>query len=215
MNKFSGRETEFSRNLVRLYKRASDDDIRRGVAWYPTAHRLVLEWADTYQLATACVACVVAAISPQCEWERNLIIADDVLAGRPVSVGGATHANIDKARRILRDRSTDMSRYFKCGPKVTSFAVNLAGDYDYPTIDTHAVQAAMNDALTTDVVRNWQHYAVFVSAYIAAARKVKRSPAEFQAIIWHTWKRLHPRGQKLQDRRQWHVVATDDGETEF
>jgi hypothetical protein len=195
-------------NLLSLFSVRSEQDSILGAGWYPAANAIVHEWARTYHRNFVTVACVIAAISPQCEWERNLIIADDVLAERAISIGGALHENIRKARAILADNATTTTKYFKSGPKVFAFACNLAGAYDYPTIDTHASQAAMGDVRFT-VGLKLNHYEAFSRAYIAAASRVDVKPAFFQSIIWHTWKRLHPRVAKIRARTQWIAIETE------
>ena len=203
---FVARMPEIRRNLLRLYDKRTDADNLLGNEWYPRAHAIMLDWADTYSYSIATVACVTAAISPQCSWDRNLIIADDLLAGRLPSIGGALRVNVAKAQRILTDRSGQITPYFPYGPKVASFAVNLAGDYSHATIDTHAMQAGLNDVQATYTLK-WGPYAVFAQCYVNTARIVGIEPATFQAIIWHVWKRKYPRTAKLQLRRQWHVMG--------
>lgn len=203
---FDGRRHRLRQNLIRLYAKASPADIAAGLSWYPDAHRIVCDWAEHFELPIACVASIVAAISPQCEWPRNLIIAEDVLRNQPQSVGGALHANVRKARRIFADRATDITAYFPYGPKVASFACNLAGDYSHATIDTHAMQAALNDVQARYTLK-LQPYACFAECYERVARKAGLEPAHFQAILWHTWKRLHPRVSKIAARRQWEPIG--------
>jgi hypothetical protein len=202
---------EFVDNLLHLYRQeTTDSDRELGMPWYPNAHRIVCEWSEHYNVSIATVACVIAAISPQCEWSRNLIIADEILAGMPaLSIGGALNVNIIKARKILADHATTTVGYFKSGPKVASFSRNLAGDYSLVTVDTHATQAAMGDVHVT-VSLKWNSYECFATAYDHAANKLGLEPAIFQAVIWHTWKRLYPRTVKLQERKQWHVVGEAD-----
>lgn len=204
---YARRLPEFTHNLLHLYRHETTvADCSLGNDWYDNAHRMMQEWSDSYGFSIATCACVTAAISPQCEWSRNLIIADDILAGRIPSIYGALPLNVSKAQRIANDRASNMLDYFPQGPKVSSFACNLAGDYDVVTVDTHAVQAACGDVEVT-ISLHWPAYAVFAEAYQRAAIKAHLQPAVFQAIIWHTWKRLHPRVSKIQRRRQWHVVG--------
>lgn len=203
---FTARIPELTRNLARLYRARTDSDDTLGRAWYPTAHRIVLDWADTYGQSIATVACVIAAISPQIDWPRNLIAANDVLAERSLSVGGPLRSNVAKARRILADRAGQITPYMPYGPKVASFACNLAGDWNVVTVDTHCMQAALYD-VQANYHLGWTPYAVFAECYRLTAVKVGLEPATFQAIIWHTWKRLHPRASKQQSRKQWHVIG--------
>ncbi len=203
---FVKRMPEIQRNLLRLYAERTLADDTLGQAWYPKAHSIVVEWAGCYGFSIATIACTIAAVSPQCSWNRNLIIADDILADRAVSIGGALHANLAKARRIVADRAGQITPYFPYGPKVASFAVNLAGDYSHATIDTHAMQAALNDVQATYTLK-WGPYAVFAQCYVSAAKVVGIEPATFQAIIWHIWKRKYPHGTKQKLRQQWYVMG--------
>jgi len=172
-----------------------------GSEWYPTAHQIVCEWADTYGRSIANVACVIAAISPQCDWPRNLIIADETLQGHNVpSIGGALPTNLRKAQIVRDERLSTLLDIFPGGPKVNSFAANLAGDYSVVTVDAHVLQAALNDVTSTRALK-WAAYAVVSSAYTQAAKQLKLEPAELQATIWVTWKRLNPAASKRNAKR--------------
>lgn len=196
-------------NLRRLYRRATPEDVAQGSAWYPNARKIVAEWSTHYGYPVETVACVIAAISPQCPWERNLIIADDVLAGRAPSIG-AIRLNVVKAQR-LRDETGStllahaderMARHFPGGPKVTCFAANLAGDSSLVTVDTHAAQAAIGDPIVFPQLR-WNRYALIAHAYIDVAHSVGLTPADFQAILWVTWKRIYPAANKRSIQRRY------------
>lgn len=122
--------------------------------------------------------------------------ATNVLDERPASLGeGALPANVRKAEAILRDRAISIMPYFKSAPKVASFQQNLQGNMEYVTVDTHAAQAALNDP-TVRVKLIWKAYVRFAEAYAANAAEVGISPAAYQAILWVTWKRLHPPAEK-------------------
>lgn len=206
---------DMRRNLRALYRRhATKDEQYRGAHWYPAARYIMREWAEHYGVSVETAAAVTAALSPQCEWSRNLIVADDLLAGRSLSVHGPMNANIRKARALLADArdwptlADRMRASFPSGPKVNSFACNLAGADSVVTIDTHAAQAALND-LSIDTICGWAHYAVYARAYVDVARSFGVAPAAFQATIWLTWKRLHPRAAKRNARQQWHNIETE------
>lgn len=190
----------FKRNLARVYARRSEADNLAGLLWYETARVFCSEAASKYGHTVATSAVVTAALSPQCRWERNIIIADDVLGYRAVSIGGALHTNIRKAEKLRDTGATDTRAVFKDGPKVNAFARNLAGDCDAITVDTHAVQAAYDDILVNVWLRSGP-YDVFATAYCEVARSVNLAPCDFQAIVWHVWKREHP--HKQPQRAQW------------
>lgn len=186
-------------NLVRQYRQASPAALAAGRNWYPAARRIVAEWSQAYAIDVQTVANVIAALSPQVEWSRNLIMADDLLAGRPLSIGGAIRSNIAKAYRLLDSGST-MSAVFPSGPKVNCFAANLAGDDGLVTIDVHASQAALCDPCWYGPF-SMAKYQVFARAYQAAALRCDETPATFQAVIWSAWKERYPRERKNATKR--------------
>jgi hypothetical protein len=205
---FFARRAELTTNLLALYATRTASDVERGCAWYLAARTIVRSWSTHYGYSANTVACVIAALSPQCDWPRNLIIADDMLAQRAPSVGGALPANITKARR-LRDTDSDsgpvgprMLREFPQGPKVYHFAANLAGNTDVVTIDAHCLQAALADPTATTKLR-WTPYCVFAECYAHAAQESGLLPCDFQSVIWHIWKRQYPRILKRELRRTW------------
>ena len=182
-------------NILTVYRQATRDDINRGAQWYPLAHNIVCEWADTFQRPIANVACIVAALSPQIPWHRCLVIADDILHGNSPSIRGAIQSFVRNAERIRDERLTDTYPTFKVGCKVRSFAANLAGNLDVVTVDTHAAQIASGDVCNTLRVDTWKRYEPVASAYVAAAKRVGIKPATLQAITWVVWKRLYPHKQ--------------------
>lgn len=182
-------------NIAAVYALALRSDISAGKRWYPMAHAIVCEWAEFHGRSIANVASIIAAISPQCAWERNLIIADDVLNHRPASIGGAIHSFLRIAERMRDDRSGNPAAYFKIGCKVLSFAANLAGNFDIVTVDTHGAQIALNDPAGNLRVDTWTRYEPVARAYVQAAHALKVKPAHLQAITWLTWKRLYPHKQ--------------------
>lgn len=199
-----------TRNLCAVFARSTAADKRDGSLWYPKAQDIMRNWSESYGATRETAACVTAAISPQCDWERNLIIADDVLAGRYPSVGGALPANVRKAQAILNRRVSTgfdsvfgtMREVFPYGPKVTHFALNLSGHMDAITIDTHCIQAAWNDPETALTLK-WPRYMQVAIAYEHAAQRFGLKSAIFQAIVWHAWKSLYPWNTKKRVRRQY------------
>jgi hypothetical protein len=202
------RHATLQRNLCIVYCQATPEDIATGLAWYPAARRIVQDWSAAYGVSVETVACVIAALSPLQEWGRNLSQAEAMVAGRAPTIRGLA-SNERKARAILQGREGTTLRAFPHGPKVYHFACNLAGDTGAVTVDTHAIQAACHDVQVRLGLR-WQAYAAFAAAYQAVAMALDLAPCDFQAIIWHTWKRLYPRMSKLHLRRRWHVVGMEE-----
>ena len=201
----------FVQNLCTLYRSASPAAKVTGLDWYQHARTIMHEWADTYSLPLSAVCCVTAALSPQISWERNLIIADDVLAGRPPSIG-ALRKNVEKAENLYRESGNvailgphyAMLSIFPTGRKVQSFACNLFGPSEAITVDTHGFQAAFNDP-ALDKTFHPSAYDIVAGCYRAAAWELDRSlePCQIQAVIWCAWKERYPVLSKRQLRRKW------------
>jgi len=204
VTKYAKELPKFRRNLAKVYARRTETDNLNGLLWYESARVFCSDAAAKYGHSVATSAAVTAALSPQCRWERNIIIADDVLGYRAVSIGGALHKNIRNAQTLRDTQATDTRAVFRDGPKVFNFALNLAGDCNAVTVDTHAVQAAYDDILVNVWLRSGP-YDVFASAYREVAATVKVAPCDFQAIVWHVWKRENP--HKQPQRAQWSAMG--------
>lgn len=204
---YYARIPEMARNLRHLWAtETTNGDRALGLPWYDDAFRIMREWSDAYGYSIATCAAVTAALSPQCNWNRNLIVADDILAGRGASVGGPLHINIAKATALRDARESDTRTVFKSGPKVLNFSQNLAGNYTGVTVDTHAAQAALCDVEATPYLTQVV-YDCFAASYRHAAISLDLEPAVFQAVIWHTWKRMYPRIVKIRRRTQWEAMG--------
>jgi hypothetical protein len=182
-------------NLRRLYRNATPDELTAGRSWYPRAVAGCVAWSQEFGIAPHVVANVIAAISPQCEWNENLRTALDVLKGNPTT-GRALRRNVGIARRVLQDAADSLDAYFKSGPKVKNFAANLAGDRSRVTIDTHAAQAAYNDPLFKRALDRAGRYSALTAAYRAAAVADGVDACDYQAVVWLVWKRTHRPGVK-------------------
>jgi len=189
-SKFAPLAPSFRRNLRKLARTITDADKREGLAWYPLAVSGARKWSEGLGIDARTIACVIAAISPQCDWTSNLRIALEVLAGQTIVTGGALRRNVEIARRVLADGAVSLDGYFANGPKVSAFSRNLMGDSDAVTVDTHAVQAVLNNPTYARGVKPAQ-YPIVADAYRTVARELGYRPCDFQAVIWCAWKRRH------------------------
>ena len=174
-----------AKRLGRLYAQTPESERAAGVAWYWRATDTVDALAAEYGHTRETVAAVVAILSPQCPWSRNIAGARLALslhaAGHPATdARSATvyFANVLKAWRYL-----DGDRSALRGPKVEAFAANLRGDLTYVTVDVWATRAAVRRDLPG------RDRSAIVHGYRLAARRADMSPAEFQAVVW-----VHVRG---------------------
>lgn len=168
--------------LLAAYAATDADTRATGRAWYPDA-------ADTVAaLATPAVppvraAAIVAALSPRERWRRNIQMAADVIARRPVT--GLT-ISVRKAEAI-RDGAPLTGEVGDAlgghAPKVRAFWRNLCGDGEGVTVDVWATRAATGNRRLA-APTSPQHYREIADAYRAAAKRVGERPCDFQAIVW-------------------------------
>lgn len=175
---------QMTRNILRVYRRASESQHKTGMEWYSEAHNLALSLSpdDVWRGAG-----VIAAYSPLTPWWRNVELATTSLVwggARTDALGNAVKA----AQRIIEgEHPFDV---FK-GPKVRCFTENIAlnGVSDNPTIDSHAYSIAINShTFSTKVNMGIRRYREIQDAYRRAAKRADISPTQMQAITWCVWR---------------------------
>ena len=191
--------TQHVRNILKVYRRATTDDIANGVEWYSRAKRYSHAIADRTGLHVNTVIGVMAALSPNNKWERNVqdcqrmcnawVIGDD-LDDFKVSCYNTMKL---KAWSILDENLTSDDDILDRlnGQKIRSFYSNIRG-LDEVTIDGHALNIALGvrQGLTTDKTNMTKKtYKQMQEVYVRAAKRVDIKPHILQAITWTTWKR--------------------------
>jgi hypothetical protein len=187
-------------NLRRIYAMAMEEEKAIGLNWYPSAWEQCKIIAGRQEVNPVKVAGVVAALSPGMEWGRNLVVAEDLIklwkAGKeiPSSLSVYGYGAIRKAKRILEgELPTDVMQTAK---KTKSFFLNMIGWEEQVTIDRHAKAAAYwligpkggSDNNLSKVGK--KEYDELVGEYRGVARQLGLEPAQLQAIVWVTWKRI-------------------------
>ena len=193
--------TNYIRNILKVYRRASDADTINGVEWYDRAKRAAQDIAEYTNIHVNTVIGVMAALSPNNKWERNVSdcermcvawVNGDAMSDFKVSCYNTMKA---KAWSILVDELSDDDDILTRlnGQKIRSFYSNIVG-LDEVTIDGHALNIAIGkrQGLTTDATNmGKRQYKEMQLAYVKAAKRVKVKPHVLQAITWTTWKREH------------------------
>lgn len=191
--------TQYVRNILKVYRRATEADTVNGIEWYDRAKRAALDIADYTNLDVHTVIGVMAALSPNNRWERNVRdtevmcvawVNGDSMDSFKVSCYNTMKA---KAWSILDDELTDSDDILTRlnGQKIRSFYSNIVG-LDEVTIDGHALNIALGkrQGLTTDATNmGKRQYREMQAAYVRAAKRVNVKPHVLQAITWTTWKR--------------------------
>ena len=193
--------TQHVRNILKLYRQATQEDTVNGVEWYARAERMAKDIAEDTGLPVPTVIGVMAALSPNNRWERNCKDAATMCQawqnGESMDSFKVSCYNTMKAKAwaildlgLIDDE--DILSHLN-GQKIRSFYSNIRG-LDEVTIDGHALNIARGkrEGLTSDKTNmGKREYRDLQVAYVKAAKRVKIKPHVLQAITWTTWKRIH------------------------
>ena len=204
-----GLSTIGTRNILGVFALATSGELQEGREWYSRANRVAAEIASAHGINLETAAGVIAALSPNNRWERNIVDAENVI--RAYSIGGCEEAeNVKvctygkmrtKAIQILESMNIDDHVDILKGRKITAFYECIIGREDSCCIDGHAYSIWFGDRLTMKQVPNIgkRLYAEIVSDYVEAAEILRETGSRFgnltayevQAVTWVTWRRLH------------------------
>ena len=187
-------------NIVSVYRDADKTQHAEGLLWYSDAQKAAHDIAVKYDIAVYIVAAVIAALSPNNKWSRNLTNAD-ALIGAFVNGDGLLSVKVStyhkmkqKAWDILVARPDyDGAKAMLKGQKITSFFMDIMGEFNV-TIDGHARNIAYGErvGLTDDRTNiGKKEYRALQAAYEAAAERLGLMPYQLQAITWRVWRDRH------------------------
>jgi hypothetical protein len=180
----------YKRRLRKLLLNASEAQRVDGMRWYDKARDDIATMADTHGFSPVVAADVVAALSPACVWERNLVDAGNMMAAarnitpRPrVSTYGPM---ADKAWKIAGGLADLAQVTTAKATKVRAFADNLkAAGSTAVVVDRWIVRAAEGIAdIDTNQSVSPKQYREISAAIKALAVEYDLMPYQVQAIIW-------------------------------
>ena len=177
-------QVELVSNITLAYLSSSIEDRHAGQWWYPTANCIARGMADKFGISVAQASGIIAVLSPQISWERNVVVAYAFMASPYEKPTGITTDNWRKAQHVFEGRLG----YIR-GNKVQAFheCINTAGDTDAVVIDTHSVDVALGEEARDKDKKylvNKQIYDIFANAYREAAKHLKMPATEVQATTW-------------------------------
>lgn len=193
--------------ILGTYHLANDSEQSAGRVWYPQTHRAALDLSGPFACGVITSAGVIAALSPNNKWERNLKDAQTLLdtfktlgAYAASQVRVCTYdTNKAKALAILKLQSPtadDVAAVLN-GLKVTAFYRCIMGDSNAVCVDGHAYSIWAGELITTTKTPKISPrlYAQIAADYTQAAQLISTphdiiKPAELQAITWLAHKRL-------------------------
>ena len=192
-------------NIIKIYKLATPEEKRDGIVWYANAYsdcnRIAIDLSVPIHIVTG----VVAALSPNNKWNRNVTNARELIQafvnGDDMdSVKVSTyHTMKRKAWSILEDMPDHEGVIVLLnGQKIVSFYRNIMGD-DTCTVDGHAknIYYGERHGLTDDRTNvGKKEYKTISDAYVKAGKRVRVNGRslkafEIQAITWVVWRRIH------------------------
>jgi hypothetical protein len=177
--------------LARALEARDPELYQQGLNWYTAAYAQAVFLADYYgTYSTTQVAGVLAALSPQVSWKRNVELAESAivshLSGLPIT--GQTGDNCNKAQAIL-DGGEPLE--VLGGMKVRAFymCILAKGDTDHVCVDRHAVAAWYLPGQPVWGSLTPKRYHAVAADYVTAARALGLAPAACQAVVWCAWRR--------------------------
>ena len=187
-------------NIMACYRAADCVQVNEGLLWYSDAKQAAHDIAVRHGVPVYIVVAVIAALSPDNKWSRNVVNAD-ALIGAFVNGDGIDavkvstyHKMKQKAWDILAARPNyDDAKKMLKGQKITSFFMDIMGEFNV-TIDGHARNIAYDErvGLTDDRTNiGVREYRAIQAAYEEAARRLRLMPYQLQAITWRVWRDRH------------------------
>lgn len=191
-------------HILATFFTATSEELAIGSDWYAAAYKACRGIADSYGLRPQVAVGVVAALSPNNRWQKNLLDAEhlcriftagtlaDCQALR-VSTFGVNKA---KAIRILAGEAPlDVLG----GLKVRSFYECMVGGHDNSVcIDGHAYSVWLGQYIPTTKTPKISEklYSAIAADYVAAAAVIRQitgqwyTAAQVQAVTWTVWQRI-------------------------
>lgn len=179
---------QHTRNVLKVYRSATDSQHAAGMSWYSDAHNLafVIGRGDIWKGAG-----LLAAYSPLTPWWRNVILAVDS-ANSGIARKDTLSNSWKKAQRILDGESPIPVLN---ADKTQSFCSNIAlnGKNDAVTIDVHAFSIAHYRPISSKNIKLGKPlYRDISNSYRRAAAIEGILPTEMQAITWVVWRERYP-----------------------
>ena len=192
-------------NILKMYKLATPEEKRDGVVWYAEAFAQCNRIAIDLEVPVHIVTGVVAALSPNNKWDRNVTNAHDLirafLDGDHIDdVKVSTYSAMKRKAWLILEEMPDHDGVIAIlnGQKIVSFYRNIMGD-DTCTVDGHAKNIYYGDrhSLTENKTNvGKKEYKIISDAYVAAGKRARINGRalkafEIQAITWVVWRRIH------------------------
>ena len=200
-----------AREIVAKFTLATSQEVQLGCDWYPSALAIAGRIACKYGLREEVAAGVIAALSPNNRWERNIVDAEAIIkcwaAGGTrtdmLNVKVCTYGKMkEKAIAILcnQDDPELPIAYILNGKKIIEFFNCITNPaLNDVCIDGHAYSVwfgqrltmkevpAIGKKLRSQIKTDYRDATAFINEELDCFF----TPADIQAITWVTHKRIH------------------------
>ena len=201
-------------HILKLYSMATDKE--KHTDWYLDAYEFAQNLSEKYSylgITHVQVANLIAAISPQVQWENNKKNAEIALQAYDAVMNGWLERkdlpSIHKFSAISNNGYAVLfGERFTLGQKTASFAANILGDSQVVTVDSLAMSILLGfyEKAGTYKIYNGA-YAYAQGLYIHAAKRLGITPAYCQAVVWTVCRRLKKSHRKVNKQTLVDIVA--------
>ena len=198
-----------AREIVAKFTLATSQEVQLGCDWYPSALSIAARIGEKYGLSAQTAAGVIAALSPNNRWERNIIDAENIIkcwaAGGTrsdlLAVKVCTYGKMkEKAIDILTTPIGVNIKETLKGKKIVEFFNCITNPLlNDVCIDGHAYSVWFGQRLTmkevppigvklrAQIKTDYRDATAFINEELSE----HFTPADIQAITWVTHKRIH------------------------
>jgi hypothetical protein len=170
--------------IIATIQSATKAQYRHGMHWYPEAHHFAEMLANGGSIRQ--MAGMIAALSANTSWKRNITLANDAANGKQIHHFGDV---IRKVEAIMN--GTDPIDVLPMTAKTGNFfrCINDPSDPDAVVIDRHAYDVATGERNGNNNrgLSNPKRYALLAHIYREAALQLGILPQQAQAIAWVVW----------------------------
>ena len=198
-----------AREIVAKFTLATSQEVQLGCDWYPSALSIAARIGEKYGLSAQTAAGVIAALSPNNRWERNIIDAENII--KCWAAGGTRSALLavkvctygkmkEKAIDILTTPIGVNIKETLKGKKIVEFFNCITNPLlNDVCIDGHAYSVWFGQRLTmkevppigvklrAQIKTDYRDATAFINEELSE----HFTPADIQAITWVTHKRIH------------------------
>ena len=196
-----------AREIVAKFTLATSQEVQLGCDWYPSALAIASRISDKYGCSVEVAAGVIAALSPNNRWERNIIDAENIIkcwaAGGTdedvLAVTCCTYSTMKQKALDILTRDIPIVEILN-GPKIIEFFNCITNPMlNDVCIDGHAYSVwfgqrltmkqvpAIGKKLRQQIKTDYRDACQFINEELSCFF----TPADIQAITWVTHKRIY------------------------